>query len=34
MMSREEFYDLIGYRAYEGTDERTARRARELLDTN
>ena len=34
MMSRDEFYDLIGYRAYEGADERTASRARELLDTN
>jgi methylisocitrate lyase len=32
MMDRSELYDLIGYRAYEAVDDRTARKARKLLD--
>jgi len=34
MMHRDEFYELIGYRAYEAVDGKTASKAKELLDTN
>jgi len=34
MMHRDEFYDLIGYRAYEAVDGKTARKAKKVLDTN
>jgi methylisocitrate lyase len=34
MMHRDEFYDLIGYRAYEAVDGTTARKAKKVLDTN
>lgn len=34
MMSRDEFYDLIDYRAYGSADARTAMKARKLLDSN
>jgi methylisocitrate lyase len=34
MMERNEFYRLIGYRAYEKADKATAGKARRLLDTN
>jgi methylisocitrate lyase len=34
MLHRDEFYDLIGYRAYEAVDGETARKAKKLLDTN
>ena len=34
MMDRNEFYDLIGYGAFEASDGRIARKAKRLLDTN
>jgi len=34
MMERDEFYDLIGYRAFDTADRKAARKATKLLDTN
>jgi methylisocitrate lyase len=34
MIHRDEFYDLIDYRAYEAVDGKTARKAKKILDTN